>query len=92
MSFVQWLRSNSERYLLSAAQERVAKQNGMSLRVKSRGLKDYFWRYVFVPIYFAMPDRLRRKVFHALPGSHRRVWPKQPDRPRRVHQFSISKS
>lgn len=92
MSFVQWLRSNSERYLLAAAQERVAKQQGMKLRVKPRGPKDCFWRYVFVPIYFAMPNGLRRAVFHALPGSHRRVWPKQPDRPRRAHEFPISKS
>lgn len=83
MSFSRWLRSNSEYYLVWAAQAQVAKQKGFEfLAAKPRGLKDNFWYNVFVPIYHVLPDTLRQFAFHALPGSHRRAWPKQGPRPR----------
>lgn len=86
MSFAQWLRSNSEYYLLAAAQERIATQNGMAVSFRPRSLKDYFWRFVFVPIYHVLPDGLRRFAFYVLPGSHRRAWPAQAERPRPAHR------
>lgn len=85
MSFSQWLRSNSENSLLAAAQARVARQKGLEASIRPRGLKDRFWRYVFVPTYYALPDAMRRFAFRVLPGSHRKAWPKQAARPRPAH-------
>lgn len=86
MSFFQWLRSNAEYYLLAAAQARVARRQGIETSFKSRGPADYFWRFVFVPIYHALPDSFRRFAFYVLPGSHRRAWPPQARRPRPPHR------
>ena len=66
MSFAQWLRS-TQIYLLWAAQDRIAKQKGIKASSKSRGLKDRFWRYVFAPTYFVLPDGLRQFAMHSLP-------------------------
>lgn len=83
MSFSRWLRSNSEYYLVCAAQVRVAKQKGFDVfATRPRGFKDIFWHHVFVPVYHALPDGLRQFAFRSLPGSHRRAWPKQGPRPR----------
>lgn len=82
MSFAQWLRSNSEYYLLWAAQDRIAEQKGIKSTSKSRGLKDRFWRYIFAPTYFALPQGLRQFAMYSLPGSHRRSWPSPTRRPR----------
>ena len=40
MSFSRWLRSNSEHYLLIAAQERVARQHGARAPRPPRGLRE----------------------------------------------------
>lgn len=82
MAFSQWLRSNSEYYLLWAAQDRIAKQRGIKMSSRPSGLKDRFWRHVFAPVYFALPDGVRALAFHSLPGSHRRPWPQTAPRPR----------
>jgi hypothetical protein len=81
MSFLSWLRSNSEYYLLYDAQARVAWKLGIDMYAARRSLKDRFWMQVFVPIYRALPWGLRRAAMQALPGSHRQVWPKQGSRP-----------
>ena len=54
---------------------------------KPRTLKDRFWRYIFVPTYKMLPNGLRQYLIHAMPGSHRRPWPKQSPRPRPPHPF-----
>lgn len=77
MSFPMWLRSNSEHYLMCDAQNRVARKMGFNPPSKPRGLKDRFWRQVFVPVYRMLPEGLRRVVMQSLPGSHRQVWPKR---------------
>ena len=77
MSFPRWLRSNSEHYLLCDAQNRMARQMGFNSPTGPHGLKDRFWRQIFVPIYRFLPWGLRRVVIQALPGSHRRPWPKR---------------
>jgi hypothetical protein len=80
MSFPKWLRSNSEHYLLCDAQDRVARQKGFNPPNSPHGLKDRFWRQVFVPVYRVLPWGLRRVAIQALPGSHRKPWPKRSPR------------
>ncbi|OJV01716.1 hypothetical protein [Nitrobacter sp. 62-23] len=87
MSFSQWLRTNSQQYLLADAQQRIGRKNGVTVYGKPRSLKDRFWRYIFVPTYKILPDGLRRSLIHAMPGSHRQAWPKQSARPRPPHPF-----
>jgi hypothetical protein len=82
MSFSRWLRSNSEHYLLQDAQRRVAERYDANRGSRPRGLKDRFWRQVFVPVYRLLPWRIRRRTIQLLPGSHRRDWPVADYRPR----------
>ncbi len=82
MSFSQWLRANSERHLLEAAQADMARRYlNRPGPVQEAGLGPFFWRRVFVPVYRRLPWELRRSVIQALPGSHRRRW--QAQRPAR---------
>ena len=75
MPFFEWLRSNSERYLLEAAQADMARRYlgrpGPNPR-KRRG--DFFWRRIFRPVYRRLPWRVRQSIIVAMPGSHRRRW------------------
>jgi hypothetical protein len=82
MSFAGWLRSNSEHYLLQDAQRRMAERYDANPPLRPHGLKERFWRQVFVPVYRLLPWRLRQRTIQAMPGSHRRDWPK-PDYRRR---------
>lgn len=75
MSFPQWLRSNSEHYLLQDSQARIAKREGIDGPRPPRGAKDRFFRQVFAPVYRLLPWGVRRRVIQALPGSHRQEWP-----------------
>lgn len=77
MSFAQWLRSNSEHYLMCDAQDRMARERGFNPPNGPRSLKDRFWRQVFVPVYRILPWSVRQAVMQALPGSHRQDWPKR---------------
>lgn len=70
----QWLRSNSERYLQEAAEHDTAARYARPPPVVGTGPGDLFWRYVFVPIYRALPWRVRLTVMRAMPGSHRKQW------------------
>jgi hypothetical protein len=75
VSFSQWLRSNSERYLLEHAQAEMARRYlDRPGPVTERGLGPLFWRRVFVPVYRRLPWGLRRAVIQAIPGSHRQRW------------------
>jgi hypothetical protein len=75
-----WLRRNSERYLLEAAQGELARQVGRSPPVRVTGPAALFWRRVFVPVYRRLPWSVRRRVMSRMPGSHRRAWRPAPDR------------
>lgn len=79
MKLFQWVRFNSQKYLLEAAQARLAHQYlGRSGPVHQPGLEVTFWKRIFVPVYSLLPWKLRRAVILAMPGSHRRGWPPPP--------------
>ncbi len=74
----EWVRVNSQKYLLEAVQERVARQYlGRPGPVGRPGLQELFWKRIFVPLYRLLPWEWRRAIILAMPGSHRRGW--QPD-------------
>jgi hypothetical protein len=68
--FFRWLRENSERHLLQAAQEDMARR--YLQREGPVGRRSFFWRRVFVPLYRLLPWGLRRRIMSAIPGSHRK--------------------
>ena len=75
MGLNEWLRRNSERYLLEAAQEKLARRYlGRPGPVHRGGARDFVWRRLYVPVYGLLPWPLRRAVIIALPGSPRRRW------------------
>ncbi|HSS67324.1 MAG TPA: hypothetical protein VLK34_02150 [Nocardioidaceae bacterium] len=80
MSFSRWLRSNSEHYLMIAAQQRVAREHDARAPRGPRGLRDFFWLRVFAPTYRLVPWPLRHKIMLAMPGSHRQQWAPPPSR------------
>ena len=81
MTFGEWLREGSERYLLDAARQEVSARYGARAVVfHDRGAMAQFWRRVFVPTYRLLPWRLRLRVIQAMPGSHRRRWAPAPQR------------
>ncbi|SHL04036.1 hypothetical protein SAMN05443637_116186 [Pseudonocardia thermophila] len=81
MGFSSWLRRNAEHYLLVAAHEKIAHQQGTTPPRPPRGLKEIFWLRIFAPVYGALPWSLRSRIMRAMPGSHRRTWAPAP-RPR----------
>lgn len=78
MPFFQWLRSNSEHYLLIAAQKQVAGRHGGRAPRPPHGLAEFFWLRIFAPLYRALPWPLRHKIMLLMPGSHRRQWAPPP--------------
>jgi hypothetical protein len=78
VSFFRWLRSSSEHYLLIAAQERIAREQGTAGPRPPRGLRELFWLRVFAPVYRTLPWPLRHKIMLAMPGSHRQQWAPAP--------------
>lgn len=71
----EWLRGNSERYLLEAAQEKMAERYlDRAGPVGGFGLEAIFWRRLFVPVYRRIPWPIRQKVIQAMPGSHKQTW------------------
>ncbi len=80
MAFARWLRATSERYLMIAAQHRLAAKYGIPPPPRPRGA-DVFWLRVYVPAYRAVPWPLRSAIMRRMPGSHRMAWTTR-DRPR----------
>jgi hypothetical protein len=74
MRFARWLRTNSEHYLLTAAQRDVAARYGRPCPRRREGFKGWFFLRLFVPIYRVLPWRFRSLVLHSMPGSHRKTW------------------
>lgn len=75
MPFFEWVRSNSEHYLLEAAQRDMARKYlDRSGPAPRRGGMAFLWRSLFTPIYRLLPWGLRRAIIQAMPGSHRRTW------------------
>jgi hypothetical protein len=73
----RWVRENAQNYLLRDAQARVARVHGVA-PPPVRG--SFFWSRIFVPVYRLTPWPLRRRLMAAMPGSHRKRWPR-PTRP-----------
>jgi hypothetical protein len=80
VAFSRWLRATSERYLMIAAQQRLAAKYGVPPPRPPHGI-DVFWLRVYVPAYRAVPWRLRSAIMRRMPGSHRLTWT-TGDRPR----------
>jgi len=79
--FPPWLRTNAEHYLLVDAQQRVAASYGCDAPMPPKRAKDHFFLSVFVPVYRALPWRLRLAVLQRMPGSHRRTWQRRARTP-----------
>jgi hypothetical protein len=69
----RWLRANSEHYLMVAAQQKVAARYQVTPPPPPRGA-EVFWLRVYVPLYWAVPWRVRAAAMRLLPGSHRMTW------------------
>jgi hypothetical protein len=80
MSFPQWLRANSEHYLLLDAQARAAAKYGLAAPPPPARTRELFWRKVFVPVYRLLPWSVRRFTIGIMPGSHRQEWSPPPQR------------
>jgi hypothetical protein len=80
MAFSRWLRATSERYLMIAAQRELAVKYGVPPPRRPRGA-DVLWLRVYVPVYRAVPWRVRSAIMRRMPGSHRMTWT-TGDRPR----------
>jgi hypothetical protein len=75
IKFFQWVRTNSQKYLLEAVQADLASQYlGRPPTVGPRTPQRMFWKYLFVPIYRRIPWKVKHVVIRAMPGSHRRQW------------------
>jgi hypothetical protein len=72
-SFAEWLRSNSEHYLMEASQRDMARKYGLPVR-EERTFRTMFWRLAYVPIYRGVPWSIRKLLMILMPGSHRRRW------------------
>jgi len=74
MRFARWLRTNSEHYLLMAAQRDVAARYGHACPRSREGIKGRFFLVLFAPVYRRLPWRFRSFVLQSMPGSHRKTW------------------
>jgi hypothetical protein len=72
--FFEWLRSNSEHYLMEAAQRDMARRVGRPEPFQRKGFMAFIWRSIFTPIYRRLPWGLRRSIIQAMPGSQRQRW------------------
>jgi hypothetical protein len=83
----EWVRLNSQKYLLEAAQEPLARRYlGRPGPVSRPGLQVFFWKRIFVPLYRLLPWEWRQAIILAMPGSHRRGWPPDSDVPSTTRQ------
>jgi hypothetical protein len=81
MRFARWLRTNSEHYLLMAAQRDVAARYGHPCPQPGGGVKGWFFLLLFAPVYRRLPWRVRSFVLQSMPGSHRKTWTPRARRP-----------
>lgn len=85
----QWVRTNSQKYLLEAAQTDLAFRDlNRPGPVSPPGLQVFFWKRLFVPLYRRIPWNIRRAIILAMPGSQRQGWPQDPRPPARRHHPS----
>lgn len=83
----QWVRRNSQKYLLEAAQTELASRYlGQPGPVSNPGLQVFFWKRIFVPLYRRLPWSIRHAIILAMPGSQRQGWPRDARAPARRRQ------
>lgn len=79
VAFAEWLRTNSQHYLLEASEREMAERYlGTAPPLVGGGAGALFWRRIFVPAYRLVPWAWRRRVMAMMPGSHRRTWSYRP--------------
>ena len=75
-----WLRKNAEKYLLEAAADDMANRyrDCTSNAYREKGVLPFFWRNIFVPVYLAIPWKIRRRIIlmSSYPGGDRPKWKK----------------
>ena len=75
-----WLRKNAEKYLLEAAADDMANRyrDCTSNAYREKGALPFFWRNIFVPVYLAIPWKIRRRIIlmSSYPGGDRPKWKK----------------
>lgn len=69
-----WLRTNAERYLMIAAEADIARRYARRGPSRPSGLAGLFFLNIFVPVYRAIPWKVRSVLITAMPGSHRQTW------------------
>lgn len=74
LTIAAWLRTNAERYLMIAAEADIAKKYARRGPSRPKGLVAMLFMVIFVPIYRAIPWKIRSKMISAMPGSHRKSW------------------
>jgi hypothetical protein len=74
-AFSRWLRARSEHYLMLAAQRDMATKYHINPPHTPHGTQA-LWIRLYVPVYRALPWRLRNFVIQQMPGSHRMPWTK----------------
>ncbi len=59
-----WLRENAEKYLLEAAADDMANRypDCTSGAYREKGVLPFLWRRIFVPLYLAIPWKIRRRI------------------------------
>lgn len=77
MSFAGWVRNTSEHYLMIEAQGKVSRKLGSNQPLPPHGIA-FFWRRVYVPLFYLLPLSWRNAIIARMPGSHRKKWSKQP--------------
>ena len=77
MSLNSWIRQTSEHHLMVDAMDKVGTRLGANTPKKPHGA-ELFWRRVYVPVFHALPPRLRDGIVARMPGSHRKQWREQP--------------
>jgi hypothetical protein len=79
-SFGGWLRKNAEKYLMQSAAEDMASRyrECTSKPLTEKGIIPLFWKKIFVPVYLAIPWKIRKKIIlmSAYSGVDRPKWKK----------------
>lgn len=80
MAFGHWLRKNAEKHLQEAAADDLIARYPESCEkpYREKGIDNFFWRNIFVPVYLMIPWSIRKKIILAssYPGGKRPHWKK----------------
>lgn len=78
--FGRWIRKNAEKYLLEAAADAMTNRYPECSRrpYREKGMRPFFWKRIFVPLYLAVPWKIRRRIIlmSSYSGADRPKWKK----------------